>query len=31
MSADKDKIKVIYATDDEIKAHENYFQQKQPE
>jgi DNA polymerase-3 subunit epsilon len=31
LSADKNKIKVIYATDDEIKAHENYFQQKQPE
>ena len=26
LSADKNKIKVIYANDDEIKAHENYFQ-----
>jgi len=26
MRADKNKIKVVYANDDEIKAHENYFQ-----
>ena len=26
ISADKNKIKVVYANDDEIKAHENYFQ-----
>jgi len=26
MSSDKNKIKIVYANDDEIKAHENYFQ-----
>jgi hypothetical protein len=25
-SVDTNKIKVVYASDDEIKAHENYFQ-----